>query len=62
MAGPPSTSLRQIAPAVEQAAGIDETTQTRLPGWWFDKAAPAGARGVDEPGALWGGHELTCRS
>lgn len=48
----------QIAPAVEKAAGLRETSQTRLPGWWFDETAPSGVRGIDEPGALWGGHEL----
>jgi len=49
-----------MAPAVEQATDLRETSQTRrLPGWWFDEIAPSGVRGIDEPGALWGGHELT---
>lgn len=52
----------QIAPAVEQATCVHETTQTRLPSWWFDRTGPSGVRGVNEPGALWGGHELTRRS
>lgn len=51
----------QIAPAVEQAAGISDATQTRLPDWWFGAAGPSGVRGVDEPGALWGGHDLARR-
>jgi hypothetical protein len=54
--------IDQIAPAVEQAASLRETTQTRLPGWWFDATGPSGVRGVDEPGALWGGHELGRRN
>jgi hypothetical protein len=43
---------------IATAAGYGDTGRFRLPASWFAAEPPAGFRGIDRPGALWGGHAL----
>ena len=44
--------------AIATAAGFSSIDRLRFPREWFAAELPEGARGVTEPGALWGGHSL----
>ncbi|PWU50783.1 hypothetical protein DLJ47_23310 [Micromonospora sp. S4605] len=44
--------------AIVAASGFPKPDRFRLPAAWFQEEPPAGLRGVEEPGALWGGYSL----
>ncbi|MGW5647975.1 hypothetical protein [Saccharopolyspora sp. NPDC003762] len=48
----------QTIVAIAAEARFERPEQYLLPAAWFAAETPAGLRGVQHPGALWGGHEL----
>lgn len=48
----------QAIAAIAEEAGYSRPDRFRLPVQWFEAEAPAGLRGVTEPGVLWGGFPL----
>lgn len=51
-------SIAAIGTALAQAGAPVDPQTLALPAWWFDTHPPAGARGIDAPGQLWGSADL----